>query len=47
MPSSVSKNLSANWIMSTFDALQARPELAINGFDKAGILHAVSSVIAI
>ena len=31
MPSSVMKNLSANWIMSTFDTLKTRPELAING----------------
>ena len=45
MPSSIMKNLSAKGMMSTWDALKCRPELATNGFQKAGILAAVNSVI--
>ena len=44
MPASIIKNESAKWMMSTWQALQKRPELAINGFRKAGILNAVNSV---
>lgn len=45
MPASVMKNLCAKWIMSTWDTLKCRPEVATNGFQKAGILAAVNSVI--
>ena len=44
MPASIIKNESANWMMSAWQALQKRPEVAINGFRKAGILNAVNSV---
>ena len=44
MPSSVIKNKSANWMISSWQTLQGQPEVAINGFRKAGILHAVDSV---
>ena len=45
MPASVMKNLSANWMMSTWEALKSRSELAVNGFQKAGISSAIDSVI--
>ena len=38
------KPLSANWIISTWQEIESRPELAINGFQAAGILSAVQSV---
>ena len=39
------KNLSANWIMSTWESLKSRSEMAVNGFQKVGILSAIDSVI--
>ena len=44
MPASVMKNLSANWMMSTWEALKSRSELAVNGFQKAGTSSAIDSV---
>ena len=38
------KTKSANWIISTWQALEVRPEVAINGFKKAGIYDAVTEV---
>ena len=35
---SVIKNPSASWIISGWQALERRPEVAINGFRKSGIL---------
>ena len=37
----VIKNPNANWIISAWQALERRPEVAINGFIKAGILDAI------
>uniref|UniRef100_A0A1X7TZ08 DDE-1 domain-containing protein n=1 Tax=Amphimedon queenslandica TaxID=400682 RepID=A0A1X7TZ08_AMPQE len=45
MPTSLLKNASANWIISTWSSLQQRPQIAINGFRKSGILSAVTSAI--
>ena len=45
MPLAVMKEKSANWILSTSTALQARPQLAINGFKRSGILSAVNSAL--
>ena len=45
MPASVMKNLSANWIMSTWESLKSRSEMAVNGFRKAGILSAIDSIM--
>ena len=44
MPASIIKNESAKWMMSAWQDLQKRPDMAINGFRKAGILNAVNSV---
>ena len=44
MPASLMKNLSAKWMMKTWDVLKCRPELATNGFKKPGILAAVNSI---
>ena len=38
------KGKSASWIISSWQALQSRPEIAINGFRKAGILPAIEAV---
>ena len=38
------KGRSASWIISSWQALQSRPEIAINGFRKAGILPAIEAV---
>ena len=38
------KHKSASWIISTWGEIQDRPELGINGFRKAGVLDAISSV---
>ena len=38
------KHCSASWIISTWNEIQDCPELAINGFQKAGILDAIASV---
>ena len=40
----VIKDKCTNWIISSWQALQERPDLAINGFRKAGILDAITSV---
>ena len=45
MPTSVMKNLSANWIMSTWESLKSRSEMAVNGFRKAGILSAIDLIM--
>ena len=37
----VVKTPSATWIMSGWQALEKRPEVAINGFRKSGILDAI------
>ena len=37
----VVKNPNANWIISAWQALERRPEVAVNGFIKAGILDAI------
>ena len=44
MPMSVMKNKSANWIINAWSELSKRPQLAISGFDKAGILQAIEEV---
>ena len=38
------KPLSAKWIISTWQEIENRPELAINGFQALGIVSAVASV---
>ena len=38
------KHKSVSWIISTWSEMQDRPELGINGFRKAGVLDAISSV---
>ena len=38
------KPLSAKWIISTWQEIENRPDLAINGFRAAGIASAVESV---
>ena len=45
MPASIIKNKSANWMISSWQALEQRPDVAVNGFRKAGILEAVNAVI--
>ena len=37
------KDLSARWIISAWQSIEQRSELAINGFQKSGISEAVSS----
>lgn len=37
----VIKAKSVNWLASSWQALEKRPEIAINGFRRAGILGAV------
>ena len=44
MPTSILKSRSANWIINTWLEVSKRPELAINGFNKAGILPAIKEV---
>ena len=44
MPASIMKIKSANWMISSWQALQQRPDVATNGFRKAGRLHAVNAV---
>lgn len=44
-PTSIIKNVSTNWMMQSWQALQQRPEIAVNGFRKAGILQAINSVM--
>ena len=38
------KSLSANWIISTWQEIENRPDLAISGFRAAGIVSAIASV---
>ena len=38
------KHRSASWIISTWNEIQDCPELAINGFQKGGILDTIASV---
>ena len=38
------KPLSANWVISTWQEIENRPDLAINGFRAAGIVGAVASI---
>ena len=40
----VIKTKSVNWFISAWDSVRARPEIVINGFRKAGILEAVTTV---
>jgi len=40
----VVKNPSASWLISVWHALEKRPEVAINGFRKAGIINAIDNV---
>ena len=44
LPASIIKNESAKWMMSAWQALPKHPDIAINGFRKAGILNAVNSI---
>ena len=44
LAAAVIKAKSANWMISSWQALEKRPEIAINGFRKAGILDAVTAV---
>ena len=38
------KTKSANWTISAWQALEGRPEVAVNGFKKAGIYDAITEV---
>ena len=38
------KTKSANWTISAWQALEGRPEVAVNGFKKAGIYDAGTEV---
>ena len=44
---SVIKNPSASWIISGWQALERRPEVAINGFRKSGIYDIFDILIII
>ena len=44
MSAAIIKNKSASWMMSAWQELQQRSDVAINRFRKAGILQAVNSV---
>ena len=44
LTAAVMKDKCTNWIISSWQALQERPDVAINGFRKAGILDAITSV---
>ena len=44
MAAAVIKTKSANWMISSWQVLAERPEIAIDGFRKAGILDAVTYV---
>lgn len=39
------KQESTRWMIQSWEALAQRPEVAVHGFEKAGILPAVTSVI--
>ena len=43
----VIKNPSANWIISGWQELERRPDIAINGFRKSRILVAICNIIEI
>ena len=38
------KGKSANWIISSWQAIQSRPAVVTNGFRKAGILTALKEI---
>lgn len=38
------KGLSLKWTISAWKSIEDRPIMAINGFRKAGILNAISSI---
>ncbi len=38
------KGRSANWMIASWQSIECRPELAINGFRKAGICSAIEAV---
>ena len=40
----VVKNPSASWFISVWQSLEKRPEVAINGFKKAGIIDAIDKL---
>ena len=40
----VIKTKSVNWFISAWDSVRACPEIVINGFRKAGILEAITTV---
>ena len=40
---SVMKELEAKWIVSTFDYLRANTSIVFNGFQEAGIVHAIQN----
>ena len=44
LTAAVIKAKSANWMISSWQALERRPDIAINGFQKAGILDAITAV---
>ena len=46
MSAPIMKNHCTNWMISGIQNLQARPEIAINGFKGSGILTAIDSVLA-
>ena len=45
MSAPIMKNLCTNWMISDIQSLQARPEIAINGF-KGSVFAAIDSVLA-
>lgn len=46
MSAPIMKNLCTNWMISGIQSLQARPEMAINGFKGSGIFAVIDSVLA-
>ena len=44
-PTSLIKNESTKWMIQSWESVKQRPEIAINGFEKAGILQAINSVV--
>lgn len=42
MPLAVMKEKSADWILSAWTSFQRKPQLAINGFCRCGILSAIN-----
>ena len=41
MPAGVMKELGAKWLVAFYDYTSIHPELVINGFKEAGIVHAL------